>query len=325
MTTEQPIVIAHRGASAYLPEHTLPAKAMAHAMGADFIEQDVVLTHDGVPIVLHDIHLDSTTDVAKVFPGRARADGRFYAIDFTLAEIRRLKAHERRSPNGEAVFPRRFPAIDGISGIPTLAEEIALIDGLNRSRDHQAGLYVEMKASAFHRTEGQNLPAAVMQVLTDADWDQRKDRVFLQSFEPDALRQLKYELKTVLPLVQLIAENAWDESGSVDFDAMRTDAGLDAVAEYADGIGPWLMQLYQGVDDQGKHQVTDLAERAHARGLIVHPYTFRADQLPPGIDSFEELHRLFFEELQVDGVFSDFPDRSRALSEKFANTAKASP
>lgn len=322
MTTEQPIIIAHRGASAYLPEHTLPAKAMAHAMGADFIEQDVVLTRDGTPIVLHDIHLDSTTNVARVFPHRARGDGRFYAIDFTLDEIRRLSAHERRNRDGTPVFPHRFPGIAGLSGVPTLAEEIALIDGLNHSRDHQAGLYIEMKASAFHRSEGQDLPAAVMQVLMDTGWDQRRDQVFLQSFEPDALRQLKYDLNTVLPLVQLIADNAWGESADVDFDAMRSDAGLDAVAEYADGIGPWLMQLYEGVDDQGNYQVTDLVRRAHTRGLLVHPYTFRADQLPAGIRSFEELHQLFFEDLQVDGVFSDFPDRSRSLSEEFTRTAK---
>ena len=91
----QPIVIAHRGASGYLPEHTLAAKAMAHAMGADFLEQDVVLTADGVPIVLHDIYLEATTDVEQRFPDRSRPDGRFYAIDFTLAEIRTLSAHER--------------------------------------------------------------------------------------------------------------------------------------------------------------------------------------------------------------------------------------
>lgn len=315
MSSERPIVIAHRGASAYLPEHTLPAKAMAHAMGADFIEQDVVLSSDGVPIVLHDIHLDSTTNVAALFPGRARDDGRFYAIDFSLAEIRQLRAHERRNPDGSAVFPTRFPTVAGLSGVPTLAEEIALIDGLNRSRDHKAGLYVEMKGSAFHRSEGQDLPAAVMETLTEGGWDQRPELVYLQSFEPDALRQLKYELKTRLPLIQLIAENAWNENSSVDFDAMRTDAGLDAVAQYADGIGPWLMQLYTGVDDQGKAQLTDLASRAKQRGLLIHPYTFRADQLPVGITDFEELHRIFFEELGVDGVFSDFPDRSRALSE----------
>lgn len=315
MAIERPIIIAHRGASGYLPEHTLPAKAMAHAMRADFIEQDVVLTSDGVPIVLHDIHLDSTTNVAELFPDRARDDGRFYAIDFSLIEIRQLRAHERRNPNGSAVFPHRFPAINGLSSVPTLAEEIALIDGLNKSRNHKAGLYVEMKATAFHRSEGQDLPAAVMQTLTEGGWDERPDLVYLQSFEPDALRQLKYELHTTLPLIQLIAENAWDESGSVDFDAMRTDAGLDAIAQYADGIGPWLMQLYTGVDDQGKAQLTDLASRAKMRGLLVHPYTFRADQLPVGISDFDELHRIFFEDLGVDGVFSDFPDRSRALSE----------
>ncbi len=317
LATERPIIIAHRGASAYLPEHTLPAKAMAHALKADFIEQDVVLTADGVPIVLHDIHLDSTTDVATVFPHRAREDGRFYAIDFTLAEIRQLRAHERRGADDKAVFPERFPAMKGLSGVPTLAEEIALIDGLNRSSDHRAGIYVEMKGSAFHHREGHDLPAAVMKVLSDGGWAEQRDLVFLQSFEPEALRQLKYKHKTVLPLIQLIAENAWDDSGTVDFDAMRSDEGLSTVAEYADGIGPWLMQLYTGVDHQGEPQLTDLASRARQRGLLVHPYTFRADQLPPGIESFEQLHRVFFQDLQVDGVFSDFPDRSRALSEEF--------
>ena len=91
----RPIVIAHRGASGYLPEHTLAAKAVAHAQGADFIEQDVVLTRDDQPIVLHDVHLDTVTDVAQVFPGRKRGDGRYYAIDFTLEEIQRLRVTER--------------------------------------------------------------------------------------------------------------------------------------------------------------------------------------------------------------------------------------
>ena len=88
VSTTKPIVIAHRGASAYLPEHTLAAKALADGQGADFIEQDVVLTRDGVPIVLHDIHLESTTDVAERYPERAREDGHFYAIDFDLREVR---------------------------------------------------------------------------------------------------------------------------------------------------------------------------------------------------------------------------------------------
>lgn len=308
-----PLIIAHRGASAYLPEHTLPAKALAHAMGADFIEQDVVLSRDGVPIVLHDIHLDSTTDVAERHPDRARADGHFYAIDFTLAEIQALRAHERRGADGRAVFPSRFPDGPGLLQVPTLAEEIAFIDGLNRSRGIEAGLYIEMKGSAFHRAEGKDLPAAVLRVLDDAGWGRRVGHVFLQSFEPDALRYLRHELKTPLPLIQLLGDNAWLEDGAVDFDALRSDAGLDAIATYADGIGPWLMQLYRGVDANGNPLLTDLVARAHARGLLVHPYTFRADQLPPGIDSFEALHRLFLRDLGVDGIFTDFPDRSRVL------------
>jgi glycerophosphoryl diester phosphodiesterase len=325
MATERPIIIAHRGASGYLPEHTLPAKALAHALGADFIEQDVVLSRDGIPVVLHDIHLDSTTDVAERFPGRSRGDGHYYAIDFSLAELRTLRAHERRNADGSVVFAGRFPRGPGLSGIPTLAEEIALIEGLNKTRDHQAGLYIEMKGTAFHQAAGQDLPAAVMAVLRDTGWDQRRDQVFLQSFEPAALRYLKDELHTVLPLIQLIGENSWQEDGAIDYEAMRSDEGLDRVAEYADGIGPWVMQLYSGPDSEGQPRLTDLATRAKARGLLVHPFTFRADELPPGIDSFATLHRLFFVELGVDGIFSDFPDLSRSFSEQFSGTASPSP
>ncbi|GAB5415671.1 MAG: glycerophosphodiester phosphodiesterase [Congregibacter sp.] len=315
MTTApaKPIVIAHRGASAYLPEHTLPAKALAHALGADFIEQDVVLTSDGIPVVLHDIHLEATTDVSAVFPNRQRGDGHFYAIDFSLAELRELRAQERIGPSGEAVFPLRFPHGPGLSGIPTLEEEIRLIEGLNRTRAHQAGLYIEMKGSAFHAAAGMDLPAAVLDVLKRTGWSERADDVFLQSFEPDALKHLKYGLKTELPLIQLIGENAWQEDGGVDFDAMRTDAGLREVREYADGIGPWLMQLYLGKSADGEAKLSELAARAKAAGLALHPYTFRADQLPDGIESFEELHQLFFVELAVDGIFSDFPDLSVAF------------
>lgn len=315
-TAQDPIVIAHRGASGYLPEHTLPAKALAHAMGADFIEQDVVLSKDGVPVVLHDIHLDATTDVAERFPDRIRGDGRYYAIDFTLAELRELRAHERRNRKGDAVYPKRFPAGEGLSGIPTLREEIAFIEGLNHSRQQQAGLYIEMKGSTFHREQGQDLPAAVWRVLKETGWDKRKDQVFLQSFEPDDLRYLRQELACELPLIQLIAENSWSEAGPLDYDAMRTDEGLREIAIYADGIGPWIMQLYQGKNGDGSQQLSELVAMAHTHGLLVHPYTFRADELPTGISSFEELHQIFFSELGIDGVFTDFPDLTRAFIDK---------
>jgi len=150
------LVIAHRGASGYLPEHTLEAKAMAHAMGADYIEQDVVLTKDDQAVVLHDIYLDEVTDVARVFPGRNQTDGRFYAIDFTLAEIKTLNVTERFDRNtGEACYPNRFPDCTRIDfKIPTLAEEIKLIQGLNKSTGKNVGIYVELKKPGFHKKKG---------------------------------------------------------------------------------------------------------------------------------------------------------------------------
>ncbi len=130
----RPIVIAHRGASGYLPEHTLAAKALAYGQGADFLEQDVVLTKDDQPIVLHDIQLDAVTNVAQAFPDRARQDGRYYAIDLTLAEIQSLRVTERMDwRTNRPVFPGRFPPGKSDFRVPTLAEEIELIQGLNHS------------------------------------------------------------------------------------------------------------------------------------------------------------------------------------------------
>ncbi len=309
----QPLVIAHRGASGYLPEHTLAAKALAHAMGADYIEQDVVLTADGVPIVLHDIYLESTTDVEQVFPDRARADGRYYAIDFSLAEIKQLSAHERTNREAgnqrRAVYPDRYPLQVPFLPVPTLEEEILLIAGLDASRERRTGLYIELKAPNFHLREGQDMAAAILSVLERTGYAALSEQVFLQCFDDATLRSLKS--KTDLPLIQLIAENDWGEDSNVDYDALRSDSGLDDIATYADGIGPWIMQLYLGRDDNGKARTTDLVERAHARGLVVHPYTIRQDQLPSGIDTIDALHNILFVQLKVDGAFTDFPDLTR--------------
>lgn len=313
MTTgaSSPIIIAHRGASGYVPEHTLAAKAMAHAMGADFIEQDVVLSRDGVPIVLHDIYLESTSDVAARFPGRAREDGRYYAVDFTLDEIRSLRVHERTGPDGGAAFPTRFPLGPGLLGIPTLAEEIDFISGLDHSRKRRTGLYIEFKAPNFHRREGHDIALRVLDVLVEKGYDQRRDQVFLQCFDDATLRYLRNSLKTTLPLIQLIADNSWGEDSEVDYDFLQTPEGLDSVAGYADGIGPWLMQIYRGKRADGSTEISDLVTLAHERGLQVHPYTFRADALPEGIDSFGQLLDLFFNQAGVDGLFTDFPDLAR--------------
>ncbi|TGD75875.1 glycerophosphodiester phosphodiesterase [Mangrovimicrobium sediminis] len=316
----QPIVIAHRGASAYLPEHTLEAKALAHAMGADYLEQDVVLSRDGVPVILHDIHLESTSDVATRFPDRAREDGRYYALDFSLEELRELRLHERsrRDDDGlqRAVYPGRFPLGQGEFRLPTLREEIELIDGLNHSRGQRRGLYIELKSPNWHTAQGYEIAVAVLDVLRATGYDQRSEQVFLQCFDDATLIRLRRELHTPLPLIQLIGENDWGEDSAVDYDWLRSEAGLAHIAGYADGIGPWIPQVVALRDNQ--LAPTGLAAAARARGLLVHPYTLRADDLPDGVDSVDELHRALFEAAGVDGLFSDFPDLTRRFIDELA-------
>ena len=301
------IVIAHRGASGYLPEHTLEGVALAHAQGAHYIEQDVVMTRDGALVVLHDLYLDAVTDVAERFPGRQREDGRHYAIDFTLAEIRTLRVGERLRDDGTPRFPGRFPAGERFFRVPTLDEEIRLIQGLNRSTGRQAGLYIEPKAPAWHHAEGHDLMAAILELLGRHGLHRREDPVFLQSFDYDELRRAREALGTELKLVQLIGENSWNESPS-DFDYLRSEAGLSAVADFAQGIGPWLPQVIE-IPPGGRARPTDLVPLAHRLGLFVHAYTLRADELPPGVGGVAGAIRLLTEEVGLDGVFADQPDQ----------------
>lgn len=310
MAADRPIVIAHRGASGYLPEHTLPSKALAHGMGADYLEQDVVLTRDDVPIVLHDVHLDTVTDVAERYPDRKRDDGRYYAIDFTLAEIKSLHAGERFNPkSGRAVYPGRFPVRTSRFEVPTLAEEIELIQGLNRSTGRAAGLYPEIKAPAWHRVQGKDISRVVLEVLGRYGYAERDDKIYVQCFDAVETRRLRAEFGTKLPLIQLIGENSWKES-TTDYDQLRTEAGLREVAEYADGIGPSLKHIVSGFGAEGRPIVTDLVTLAHRQKLEVHPYTFRADELPAGVESFDSLLELFVDRAGIDGLFTDFPDRT---------------
>lgn len=306
------MVIAHRGASGYLPEHTLAAKAVAHVMGAQFIEQDVVASRDDELIVLHDIHLDRVTDVARRFPGRARDDGRFYVRDFDLEELKGLRVHERLGSDGTTpAFPARFPQSGGDFRIATLREEIELVQGLNRSTGRKAGIYPEVKSPAWHRSEGVDLSPLLLETLAEYGYTERDDDVFVQCFDATETRRIREQLGCRLPLVQLIAENDWGESAT-DYDALKTPQGLADVAEYADGIGPWIGQLYTLADIDGEPVSTGLVAAAHAAGLTVHPYTFRADQLAPGFDSFASMVGWFAESLGVDGLFTDFPDQALA-------------
>jgi glycerophosphoryl diester phosphodiesterase len=306
-----PIVIAHRGASGYLPEHTFAAKAYAHALGADYLEQDVVLTRDDVPVVFHDLVLEEVTNVATVFPGRRRADGHWYLIDLDFAELSQLSVNDRVNPSsGEATYPERFGEHLPLR-IRSLAQELAFIRGLNRSTGRHAGIYTEVKSPAWHRAEGKDLSPIVLATLADFGYTTAGDDVWLQCFDDAELLRIKGELGCKLRLVQLIGENEWHEAPT-DYDAMRTPAGLARVASYAAGIGPWIPQVVQWPAPGAAPVCSRLVSDAHAAGLAVHPYTFRLDQLPDNAGSAAAAHQGLFELADVDGLFSDFPDLTLA-------------
>lgn len=202
----KPMVIAHRGASGYLPEHTLSSKVMAYMMQADYIEQDVVLTKDNIPICLHDIYLDEVTDVAIKYPGRNLTNGRFYAIDFDLNEIKTLTVTERFNPANpsEIIFPERFPLMQGSFQINTLEEEIQLIHGMDRAFSSiyaldttgllavnrvRPGIYVEIKRPDFHANRAKNnFSEIVLDILTKYNYTKYHDKCILQCFDPIELK-----------------------------------------------------------------------------------------------------------------------------------------
>jgi glycerophosphoryl diester phosphodiesterase len=300
-------IIAHRGASGYLPEHTLEAYALAYGQGANYIEPDLVLTQDGVPIALHDRTLEATTNVAERFPDRARTDGRYYAIDLTWEEIKTLEVRERvNAKTGEVASPARFPNTHNALKfrVPTLAELIELVQGMNHSTGRNVGIYPELKAPGWHTDEGHDFARILLDVLTDYGYRTKSDPVVIQSFEPEALLRLR-QLGCELRLVQLIG-------GRLD-NPMLTPEGLDHIAKYADGIGPAIPLV---LDAKG-NLINDnaLVTGAHARGLVVHPWTIRADSLPPYAASVDWLVQRLLFEAGADGVFTDHPDQvKQALS-----------
>jgi glycerophosphoryl diester phosphodiesterase len=304
----RPLVIAHRGASGYLPEHTLAAKSYAHALGADYIEQDLVLSKDGVPIVIHDIYVDTVTDVAERFPHRKRANGRYYVLDFTVAELKQLRVTERFNvKTGRRVFPGRFPAGQSSFQLSTFEEELQLIQGLNRSTDRVAGIYPEIKQPKWHRVQGHDISRAVLTVLARYGYAAKSDRCFLQCFELPEARRLRNVLGWRGHLVMLIESKSKGDDGT-DHDFLCTPAGLKEIARVADGIGPAISRLVTWPAKDGAPRFTGLVERAQAEKLIIHPYTVRVDDLPVNCPSVDALHAALFKEPAVDGVFTDFPD-----------------
>ncbi|AXF77877.1 glycerophosphodiester phosphodiesterase [Erwinia tracheiphila] len=319
------MVIAHRGASGYLPEHTLEAKAMAYAQGADFLEQDLVMTKDDQLVVLHDHFLDRVTDVASRYPDRARKDGRFYAIDFTLAEIKTLKFTEGFTmKNGQRVqtFPGRFPMGKSDFRVHTFSEEIEFIQGLNHSTGKNIGIYPEIKAPWFHRREGKDISANVLDTLKKYGYTSKNDKVYLQCFDNNEIKRIKTELEPArgmnLKLVQLIAHTDWQETQEQEngkwinysYDWMFKPGAMKTLSEYVDGIGPDYHMLVSAGSDKKDIRLTDMVKEAHQNGLVVHAYTVRADQLPDWAENIDRLYDVLYNKAGTDGLFTDFPDKA---------------
>ena len=292
----RPLIIAHRGASGHRPEHTLEAYRLAVEMGADFIEPDLVSTKDGVLIARHENELSGTTDVAERFPDRKRTrviDGQsvsgWFSEDFTLAEIKTLRARER--------LPFRSHAYDGQFQIPTFDEVLALAQEKGAARGRPVGVYPETKHPAYFRSIELPLEEPLVESLRKRGWNSRDAPVFIQSFEQGNLRDLRK--KTDVRLVQLVSTAA-----------MVDGNGLKNIAEYADGLGPEKRLVVPVNRDGSLGTPTDLVARAHAAGLLVHVWTVRIDKefLPAGYGGQPEAEFEQLRSLAVDGVFTDFPD-----------------
>lgn len=330
-----PIVIAHRGASGYLPEHTLAAYERAIEQGADFIEPDLVSTKDGVLIVRHELNITETTNVSdhsefaarrttKVIDGTS-VEG-WFADDFTLAEIKTLRARQR--------LPFRPQQFNDLFEIPTFEEVISLAKRESARRGRIIGVYPETKHPSYHRSVGLPLEEKLIETLNRHGWNDRTAPVFIQSFETANLRALRK--MTGVRLVQLIDGVGLGPDGSplpgrpYDFEAsgdsrtyadLLTEDGLAEIRTYADGIGPWKRYLVGAIARAGADESeakllapSSVIRDAHKAGLFVHAWTFRNDPqylaTDYGGDPLEE-YRQFYR-LGVDGVFSDFPDTAIA-------------
>jgi len=246
------------------------------------------------------------TDVALQFPGRAREDGRFYVRDFDLSELRNLTVWERMRADGSPVYPGRFPAQRGDFRLNTLVEEIEFIQRLNTETDKKVGIYPEIKRPNWHRSEGVDIAPRLLEILADFGYDSDDDSIYVQCFDDAELRRLRTEFDCPFKLVQLIGN---DEN----YGQMLTPRGLKKLAKTVDAIGPSILRFYELGESDGIPEATNLVKMAHAEGLAVHPYTFRADELPPGFTTFEDLVRYFVVDIGVDGLFTDFPDQVLAL------------
>ncbi len=309
------IVIGHRGASGERPEHTLASYERAIDQGADYIEPDLVPTRDGVLVARHENEISGTTDVAEhpEFASRKATrtiDGEtltgWFVEDFTLAELRTLRAKERLPAVRKAntAFDRLYP-------VPTFAEVIALVRAKQAESGREIGIYPEIKHPAYMAARGFDMPALLVAQLDAAGLNRKGAKVFIQCFEVGPLERLR--TMTPLPLIQLVsAQGGPADQPGTSYAAMLRPEGLRAIAMHADGIGAELTLL---LDEQGKAR--PLVGQAHRAGLVVHAWTLRRENrfLLPMLrkgsdpDAPGDLARAWklLKAAGIDGVFTDNP------------------
>jgi glycerophosphoryl diester phosphodiesterase len=345
---QKPIVIGHRGASGYRPEHTLAAYALAIRMGADYIEPDLVSTRDGELVARHEnaiaivdssgAVIEATTDVAerpefKDLLTTKTIDGEkirgWFTEDFTLAELKTLRAKER--------LPKLRPQsakFDGQFQIPTLQEIIDLAKRSSQDHDRQIGIYPETKHPTYHDSIGLSLEEPLLKILATNGYTDQNDPIFIQSFEIQNLKELSH--KTRVRLVQLLgsaAEQPYDfviRGHLATYGDLATPQGLQEIATYANGIGPSKRLIVPAIVPGEKGDVTQilspsttLVQDAHQANLMVHPYTFRNEAFFLARNyhnnPLQEYSQFF--SLGIDGVFSDFPDTAKQALQEFSAAA----
>ncbi|BAY17826.1 glycerophosphoryl diester phosphodiesterase [Anabaenopsis circularis NIES-21] len=325
---KKPIIIAHRGASGYRPEHTLAAYELAINFGADYIEPDLVSTQDGVLIARHENEISATTNVAKhhefaqrrttkIIDGESKTG--WFTEDFTLAEIKTLRAKERIPQ-----LRQQNTIYDGLWQIPTLQEIIDLAKNYSKKLGRNIGIYPETKHPTYFRSINLSLEEPLLNTLRANGYHEKNAPIFIQSFEVSNLRYLAQT--TNLPLVQLInlTGQPYDFVVSGDirtYTDLVTKSGLSEIAQYAQAIGIHKDILVPRDNKNKLRSPTSVLQNAHAVGLKVHIWTFRNEDsfLPldfPGNPQGE--YELFFS-LGVDGVFSDFSDTALSVRDRFTS------
>ncbi|WP_208022801.1 glycerophosphodiester phosphodiesterase [Flavobacterium jejuense] len=355
LSGKDPLIVAHRGASGYLPEHTIASYTRAIELGADFIEPDLVMTLDGVLVVRHEPMLSGTTNVGDISAFASKKttkniDGAmvedWFVSDFTLAEIKQLKAKQ--------AFSERAQQFNNLYEIPTFTEVITLVKEKSAQLNRIIGIYPETKHPAYHEALNLKISDKLLEELTTAGWNSESAPVYVQSFEVSNLQYIRS--KSTVKIIQLlscydVALNGdlifdvptgetvsygkpydWHLQGDTrDYSFFTTDAGLDFVKTYANGIGPWkpFIISYKGTDanndgladdmnadgkinDADKEAITpnNLIKRSHSRGLEVHAYTFRNEsrRLLSNYHNNPILEYQAFYNLGLDGLFTDFTD-----------------